>query len=191
MDQQNPNPDRHVPTEAEIARLEAEAARALQRGEAIPRREQAPGGAAQVPSEPVRSNFVPYVDDVPKPQPAKSAEAEAPSEEDEDDEEYIPGVWEKRIDALTPEQWKRWQIICGAVVGLAAVACLFVFGQELATYGLILAFVLAVFLPRYLERAWRHSLSAARVAMIVSMLIGLIVVGIVLGLRNGFSLTAK
>ena len=49
MDQQNnnPAPERHVPTEAEIARLEAEAAAALQRGDAIPCHAATPDDAAE------------------------------------------------------------------------------------------------------------------------------------------------
>lgn len=191
MDQQNsnPTPEKHVPTEAEIARLEAEAAAALQRGEAIPRRE-APAQAKQ-PEEaaPARPDFVPYVDDVPSPAPAPTASAE--EDDGDDDGEYIPGEMEKRINDMAPEQWKRWQIIGGAAAGIAIVACLFVFGQELATYGLIVAALLAIVLPRYLERAWRCRLNTARMAMIVAMVIGLAVMFVIIGMRNGFSLRAQ
>ena len=42
----------------------------------------------------------------------------------------------------------------GAGVGIAIVASLFVFGQELSSYSLIVAALLAItVLPRYLERA--------------------------------------
>ena len=55
MDQQSnhPIPEKHVPTEAEIARLEAEAAAALRRGEAIPRRESGEPGPQAVPENSV------------------------------------------------------------------------------------------------------------------------------------------
>ena len=49
MDNQNNPTPKHVPTEAEIARLEAEAAAALQRGEAIPRRESGEQDPQAVP----------------------------------------------------------------------------------------------------------------------------------------------
>ena len=80
MDQQNPNTQKHVPTEEEIARLEAEAVAALRRGEAVPRREAgdgAEGASAPDGEAPVRPGFVPYVDDVPAPAPAPSPDAES------------------------------------------------------------------------------------------------------------------
>jgi hypothetical protein len=198
MDQQsqNPTPEKHVPTEAEIARLEAEAAAALSRGEAIPRSQELPETPAEAaaaadaqngPQAP-RPDFVPYVDDVPDPQPAASNDAE---DGDDDDDTYIPSEMEKRIDAMTPEQWKRWQILGGVGVGIAIVVCLFAFGQELATYGLIVAALLAIILPRYLERAWRRKLNTARMAMIITMVIGLAVMFVVTGMRNGFSLRGQ
>lgn len=181
MDQQNNKP---VPTAQEIARLEAEAAAAISRGESPAQTQPAATEAAA----PARADFVPYVDDVPEPAaPIAAPDAPGDGEGDEDDEEYIPGPWEKRIDALSPQQWKRWQILGGALLGLAAVACLFVFGQELSTYGLILAVILAVLVPRYLERAWRHPLATARVAMIVAMVVGLAAMAAVIYLRGGFA----
>ena len=200
MDQQsqNPTPEKHVPTEAEIARLEAEAAAALSRGEPISRPQELPQTPAAEASradgqngpQAPRPDFVPYVDDVPDPQPAPSNEAEADIDDDDDDT-YIPSEMEKRIDAMTPEQWKRWQILGGVGVGIAIVLCLFAFGQELATYGLIVAALLAIIMPRYLERAWRRKLNTARMAMIVTMVIGLAVMFVVTGMRNGFSLRGQ
>lgn len=203
MDQQNPNqsPARHVPTAEEIARLEAEAVAAIQRGEPIPRRaletgdgqteDQAEAAAANADDEasaaPPRPAFVPYVDDVPEPESRPASEA-TDAEEEEEEEEYIPGKWERRIDALTPEQWKRWQIAGGACAGLLAIASLFVFGEDLSTYGLIVAVLLALFLPRYLERAWRRKLTTARTAMVVAMVIGLAVYVVIVGIRHGFVL---
>ena len=196
MDQQNnnPAPERHVPTEAEIARLEAEAAAALQRGDAIPSHAVTPDDAAQAEPQPVappvRPDFVPYVDDVPEPA-STGTDAGEDAEDDDDDDTYIPSEMEKRIAAMTPEQWKRWQILGGGAVGIAIVICLFAFGQELATYGLIVAALLAIILPRYLERAWRRKLNTARMAMIITMVIGLAVMFVVTGLRTGFSLRGQ
>jgi len=161
MDQQKPNT---AYTPEEIARLEAEAVAAMNRGAPQP---DATGEAtvdttvdaageatpAAPPADAAGEAFVPYVDDIPK--------ADAAGEAD-DDEPYVPGPMEKRIDALTPQQWRLEQIVGGAAVGVGAVACLFVFGQELSTYGLLLAVLLAILLPRYLERAWRHDLTLAR-----------------------------
>ena len=175
MDQQNrnpaPKPD-HVPTEEEIARAEAEAVR-----------RNAPAS-----EDPARADFVPYVDDVPDPAPAPKPRNDAePAADDDDDEEYIPGEWEKRIDALPPEKWRLYQIIGGALVGLAAILSLTLFRDELATYGLIVAALLALLVPRYLERAWRRPLPVARRAMLIAMTVGLVIMVLVLGLRNGFN----
>ena len=86
---------------------------------------------------------------------------------------------------------KRWQIAGGAAVGLAAVAALFVFGEELSTYGIVVAALLALLLPRYLERAWRHPLNVARRAMVIAMIIGLAVMFVIIGARTGFSFRAS
>ena len=214
MDQQNP---KRVPTEAEIARLEAEAAAALQRGEApsqgkvpsqgrVPSLDRVPSQdrvsspgeeptrveaeAAKVPGAP---GFVPYVDDVTEaPKPVKSAVPAAeiePEDDDEDDEPYVPGPWEERVDKLTPKQWKLAQILGGAALGLIAVGLLFIGGEELATYRMILAALAALLVPRYVERVLRRELNVARRAMIVSMLVGLVAAFLFIGFRNGFDFT--
>ena len=200
MDQQNTNPTpKHVPTEAEIARLEAEAVAALQRGEPIPRRvmpTEAAAPEAEAPAEapaqpsPANDGFVPYVDDVPEPAAPKKDDA-ADADDDDDDEEYIPSEWEKRIDALDPKQWRLWQIAGGATVGAVVVASLFIFGEELSSYGLILAALLAILLPRYLERSWRRKLTVARNAMLITMVIGLTIAFVIVGVRNGFVFTKQ
>ena len=173
MDQQN-NPDpRHVPTEEEIARLEAEAARKL-----------TGGGEAEQPGAP---GFVPYVDDVPAAPQKRPQTPEDILGDDDDDGEYIPSEWEKRIDRLTPAQWKRWQIIGGAAVGAAAIGSLFLFGQELSTYGIVVAVLLALLLPRYLEKAWRRRLNTARYAMLAAMVVVLLAMLLVIGIRTGFT----
>lgn len=200
MDQQNP---KHVPTEAEIARLEAEAAAALQRGEApsqgkVPSRggeSPAPNEAAEskAPEVPAFPGFVPYVDDVPPaPKPARPAEPAAeiePEGDDEDDEPYVPGPWEERVDKLTPKQWRLAQIVGGTALGLIVVGLLFVGGDELATYRLVIAALAALLLPRYVERQLRRDLTVARRAMIVAMFVGLVATFLIIGARNGFDFT--
>ena len=190
MDQQNTTP-KHVPTAEEIARLEAEAVAALQRGEQPGHGEAPLHGETPAPADApaARPDFVPYVDDVPEPEPAP--EEAAADAADDDDDEYIPGEMEKRIDAMPPEKWRLWQIAGGAALGLAAVAALFVFGEELSTYGIVVAALLALLLPRYLERAWRHPLNVARRAMVIAMIIGLAVMFVIIGARTGFSFRAS
>ena len=174
MDQQHPNPG-HVPTEEEIARAEAEAVRR----------------AKPAPEDPAKAAFVPYVDDVPDPAPKPKSAAEALPDDGDDDGEYIPGKWERRIDALTPEKWRLYQIAGGALVGLAAILALSLFRDELATYGLIVAALMVLLLPRYLERAWRRPLTLARRSMLIAMVIGLVAMVLILGLQNGFHFRAQ
>ena len=174
MDQQNPNtaPER-VPTPEEIARLEAQAAKALRDGTT------GKGAEGNAPA------FVPYVDDVSEPEKPAPVEIE-PEGDAEEDEAYEPGPWEKRVNALTPKQWKRVQIAGGVLLGLVAIALLFIGGEELATYRLILAALVSMLVPRYLERVLRKELTVARRAMIVALLVGLAILFVVIGARNGF-----
>ena len=183
MDQQNP---KRVYTAEEIARLEAEAVAALQKGE-TPSKTEAPS-PAEAPSIP---GFVPYVDDVPEaPQaapaqiePAVEPEGDAP----DDDGDYVPGPWEERVNRLTDQQWKLAQIIGGALLGAVAIGLLFIGGEELATYRLIIAALAALLVPRYLERVLRRELNVARRAMIVAMLVCLVAAFLIIGIRTGFN----
>ena len=177
MDQQNENSAPLTPEE--IARLEAEAVAALQKGE-TPSKTEAPS-PAEAPSVP---GFVPYVDDVP-PAPKRTADPEI--EPEGDDEDYIPSPWEERVNALTDRQWRRVQIIGGALLGLVALAILYFGSDELATYRMVVAALLALLLPRYLERAWRRKLTTARYAMAAAMLVGLAVMAVVMLTRGGIT----
>ena len=150
--------DKHVPTPEEIARAEAEAVKAQ-----------------------AADSFVPYVDDVPMPEPSDGARS------DEDDGDYVPGVWEARIAALPEKQWKWVQRLGGAVTGVAAVAFLTVLSEELGIWSLVLAFVLAIALPNYLERWWRRKLSDARVAMLITIVVCLVAYAVYIGTTHGFN----
>ena len=188
MDRQNPSEEKRVYTPEEVARLEAEAAAAIGRGEAPP----APPGPAPAPETDAQPDFVPYVDDVadaPAPKreaPTTRPEAAAQAEPEGDDEDYIPSVWEKRVNALTPKQWKWAQIAGGAALGLVALALLMIGGEELATYRLIVAALVALLVPRYVERVIRRDLVVARRAMIVALLAGLVIGFIIIGAQHGF-----
>ena len=202
MDQQN-NP-RPVLTPEEIARLEAEAVAAIQRGEAPSLGETPSLGEAPSPDEalarpepaaqpetdtqseaaPRQPDFVPYVDDVP-PAPKPDTREDAP----EDDEDYIPSPWEELVNALSDKQWRWVQIVGGALLGLAALAILYIGSEELATYRMVVAALLALLLPRYIERVIRRDLVVARRAMIVALLAGLAITFLVVGAQHGFRFT--
>ena len=179
MDQQNP---KRLYTAEEIARLEAEAVAALQKGEA-PSQPEAPV-QTEAPEAPSVPGFVPYVDDAPKPAPSEPA---IEPEGDDPDEDYVPGPWEERVNRLTDKQWKLAQITGGALLGAIAIGLLFIGGEELATYRLIIAALAALLVPRYLERVLRRELHVARQAMIVSMFVFLVAAFLIIGFRTGFS----
>ena len=153
--------DRHVPTPEEIARAEAEAVKARTADE-----------------------FVPYVDDVPEPEPSEDARS------DEEDGDYVPGVWEARVAALPEKQWKWVQRLGGVVTGVAAVAFLTVLSDELGIWSFVLAFVLAMAMPNYLERWWRRKLIDARVAMLITIVVCLAAYAVYTGMTHGFSFFA-
>ena len=50
-----------------------------------------------------------------------------------------------------------------------------------------MAALLALLLPRYLERAWRRKLTTARYAMAAAMLVGLAVMAVVMLTRGGIT----
>ena len=78
MDQQNPNETKRTYTAEEIARLEAEAVAALQRGESTPKVElkKAPVDGDEKADAGAAPEFVPYVDDVPEPAPVADGAAD-------------------------------------------------------------------------------------------------------------------
>lgn len=187
MDQQN---EQKAPlTPEEIARLETEAVAAMQRGERPSQDKSPEQPEVQAPAKDnTPPDFVPYVDDVP---PEPKAEAPAEIEPEGDDEEYVPSPWEERVNALTDKQWRWTQIIGGALLGLVALAILYFGSEELATYRMIVAALLALLLPRYIERVIRRDLVLARRAMIVALLLGLAILFVVIGAQNGFQFTKK
>lgn len=195
--EQNHQPDTepmHVPTPEEIARAEAEAVRAMQNGASLsPSEAEAPAAQpAKAPEEPAAAqdwSNVPYVDDAPPTPPGASPSAS--EADDDEDTPYEPSEMEKRIAAIPEDKWTLYQILGGGAVGLVAVALLTFGSEDLGTWALVLAVVLALAMPRYLERWWGRKLPRARVAMIISMLVALVAFFLVTGLRTGFKFIDK
>ena len=178
--EQNNHPEsqsRHIPTPEEIARAEAEAVKAMQQGEGVP----APQAAPAAPQAPKQDwSDVPYVDDVPEPEPVQAAE------EDGEDAPYEPSEMEKRIAAIPEDKWKLYQTLGGAATGLFAILILTLGSEDLGTWALVLAAVLALVAPRYLERWWGRKIPRARMAMLIAMAVALAGVFIFTGVRTGF-----
>ena len=103
----------------------------------------------------------------------------------------MPGEWEKRIDALPPKKWRLYQILGGALLGAAALIALTLFRDDLAVYGLVVAALLSLLLPRYLERVWRRPLPLARRSMLIAMAVGLLLMGLIIGIRTDFRFRAE
>ena len=193
MDQQ---PNRGAPpTPEEIARLEAEAVRAQARtetGAALEPDEAArkPEGSDlpcvdDAPAEPAKPDWsdVPYVDDAP-------AEAPAP-EPDDEDEEYAPSDTEKKIAAIPEDRWNLYTMLGGAALGVLSILLLTLGSEDLGTWALALAAVVALVVPRYLERWWRRPMPKARTAMLIAMVVCLAVVFVITGVRTGFRFIDK
>ena len=191
MDRQdNSDNARHIPTVEEIARAEAEAVAALQRGE-VPAQaaaeaasKEAPQPQAEVPVSTEPAGFVPYVDDIPADAP-QAGDADSGETKDADDD-YTPGRMEQFIDSLPPKRWALYQSIGGALLGIATVLVLFIGSEETSSYRLIAAALLALLLPRYLEKSWQHKLNTARRAMVIAMVIALAVAFVAYGVQSGF-----
>lgn len=189
MDQQ---PNRGAPpTPEEIARLEAEAVRAEAQRAApgdtapepdpsdAPRVDDAPGDDAPKPDW----SDVPYVDDVPAAPREKKAEDAGG---DEDDDDYVPTETEKKIAAIPEDKWNLYTTLGGAGLGVLSILILTLGSEDLGTWALALAALIALMAPRYLERWWRRPMPRARTAMLIAMIASLAVVFVVTGLRTGF-----
>ena len=101
--------------------------------------------------------------------------------------------FQKFIARLDEKTWKLYQRIAGAVMGLLACVALFwKNGEEQGTfsYGLIIAMVIALILPNFLEKRALRKMSTLRLTMAISM--GVVIVAYVLywGLSSGFNFRA-
>ena len=177
MDQQ-PNRS-NPPTPEEIARLEAEAVRAMQQGEPLPAAPSAPPEPEPAPEAAPDWDNVPYVDAV--------EPAQGPDTPDEDGE-YVPGDMERRIAAIPEDKWRLYTTLGGAALGLLSIAILILGSEDLGTWSVVLAALLALVAPRYAERWWRRPMPRARIAMLIAMVAALAVFFMVTGLRTGFTL---
>ena len=110
---------------------------------------------------------------------------------DNDDDaptEWVPSRFEKRIHAIPEAKWNLYQILGGGLIGLIAVAGLCLGGTGV-TPGFLVAVVLALLLPNWLEDRGRRKLNKARIAMIVVLAVGLIAMTVYTGMTQGWSLT--
>ena len=103
-------------------------------------------------------------------------------DKDEAPTEWVPTEFEKKIKAIPEDKWNLYQTIGGAAIGIIAAALLFASSSGLS-WGFLVAVVLALLLPNWLEDKGRRKLFRARIAMIIALGIGIVA----MLLYNGFT----
>ena len=101
--------------------------------------------------------------------------------------------FQKFIARLDENTWKLYQRIAGAVMGLLACVALFwKNGEEQGTfsYGLIIAMVIALILPNFLEKRALRKMSTLRLTMAISMGVVIVAYFLYWGLSSGFNFRA-
>ena len=133
----------------------------------------------------------------PKPNPAPEQRYAAPEiddiladDPDEAPTEWVPSRFERRIHAIPDKQWDLYQCLGGGLIGAIAVAALF-FGGTGVNAGFLIAVVLALLLPNWLEDRGRRKLTKGRYAMIIVMAVGLIGIFLYTGLTKGWDVFTK
>lgn len=101
---------------------------------------------------------------------------------DEAPTEWVPTQFEKKIKAIPEDKWKLYQTVGGGLLGLIEAILLFA-GNKGMSAGFLIAVVLALLLPNWLENKGRRKLYRARIAMIAVLGISIVV----MLLYNGFT----
>ena len=131
----------------------------------------------------------------PAPEPAQPVQRYAAPEIDDDDEddaptEWVPSRFEKKIHAIPDRTWDLYQIAGGVVIGAFTVAALFLGGSGLNVPFLV-AIVLALFVPNWLEDRGRRKLTKGRMAMVIVIGIGLVALVLYTGITRGWNFRQK
>ena len=103
-------------------------------------------------------------------------------DKDEAPTEWVPTEFEKKIKAIPEDRWNLYQTLGGGLIGAISAALLFSGGSGLSA-GFLIAVVLALVVPSWLEDKGRRKLLRARLAMIV--VLGVCILGMLL--YNGFT----
>ncbi len=118
----------------------------------------------------------------------------APEIDDDDDDdaptEWVPSRFEKRIHAIPDAKWDLYQILGGAAIGVFTVLALFLGGSGVSASFLI-AVVLALLLPNWLEDRGRRKLTKGRYAMIAVIAVGVVGVFLYTGFTQGWDIFKK
>ena len=117
----------------------------------------------------------------------------APEIDDDDDDaptEWVPSRFEKRIHAIPDAKWDLYQILGGAVIGLFTVFSLFIGGAGVSAPFLV-AIVMALILPNWLEDRGRRKLNKGRYAMIIVIGVGVVAILLYTGFTQGWNFIGK
>ena len=109
---------------------------------------------------------------------------------DEAPTEWVPTQFEKRIKAIPDKQWDLYQYLGGALIGVIAVVCLFSGGAGLSA-GFLIAVVLAMLVPNWLENKGRRKLTKGRYVMLAVMTVGSIAMVLYTGFTKGWAVFTR
>lgn len=104
---------------------------------------------------------------------------------DEAPTEWVPSRFERKIHAIPEKTWDLYQYLGGGLIGVIVVASLYLSGSGLGA-GFLIAVVLALVFPNWLEDRGRRKLTKARYAMIAVIALGLIAMVLYLGMTKGW-----
>ncbi len=96
-------------------------------------------------------------------------------EQDEIEYERSRGAFFNWAQKQTDEQWKRFQIIGGVAVGVAASACIALIptqeGGSFFSWSFIAAIVIAMLLPNFVEKRSGRSIGLARKILLIVLVV--------------------
>lgn len=109
--------------------------------------------------------------DLGEPKP-KQPEKETPPAEEPPPE---PTDIQKKVAAIPEKTWKLLQIALGIVLGVGSSACIVLMngGGEMGTFGILIAAVLALIVPGFLEKQSARKMPTLRIALILSLAISM------------------
>ena len=88
----------------------------------------------------------------------------------------------ERVAALSDKTWNTLQIVGGIVLGGACIGALFFSGEE-SSFSFIIAVVLALFLPRFLEEKAERPIMKGRIALCITIAIGIAAMALMIWLK--------
>ena len=103
-------------------------------------------------------------------------------DKDEAPTEWVPTEFEKKVKAIPEDKWNLYQTLGGGLIGAISAVLLFASGSGMSA-GFLIAVVLALLLPGWLEDKCRRKLLRARLSMIV--VLGVCILALLL--YNGFT----